>query len=207
MRGEVNARAGAGSRPVPPEFRWLCGRGHDASSGTGRKIVPIYELGFSEARFGHGPALQGPCARTPPFVPRLRLRPPTPWPASSWPLRPRMLLSGFRLSGFATLRSSGGTGELSMIQMDGGLCRLRLAPMPAPAASNGDRASPSRSRRTYQSRKALPHGHSVADCPLLRPSRRLPQPGLHDGIGRRARVDLPYSFKYVSPKAADRCTC
>ena len=33
-------------------------------------------------------------------------------------------------------------------------------------------------------RKALPHGHSVADCPLLRPSRRLPQPGRRDRIGR-----------------------
>ena len=32
-------------------------------------------------------------------------------------------------------------------------------------------------------REALPHGHSVADCPLLRASRRLPQPGRHDGIG------------------------
>jgi len=79
---------------------------------------------------------------------------------------------------FASLRPSGGTGELSMIQVDGGLCRLRLGPTPAPAASNGDRASSSRSRRTWQIREALPHGHSVADCPLLQPSRRLPQPGL-----------------------------
>jgi hypothetical protein len=33
-------------------------------------------------------------------------------------------------------------------------------------------------------REALPHSHSVSDCPLLRPSRRLPQPGGHDRIGR-----------------------
>jgi hypothetical protein len=47
----------------------------------------------------------------------------------------------------ATMRPPGGTGELSIIHSDGGLCRLRLRPTPAPAASNGDRASPSRSRR------------------------------------------------------------
>ena|ERR1019366_3662464 len=31
---------------------------------------------------------------------------------------------------------------------------------------------------TVDGQEALPHGHSVADCPLLQPSRRLPQPGL-----------------------------
>ncbi len=36
---------------------------------------------------------------------------------------------------------------------------------------------------TVDGREALPHGHSVADCPLLRPSHRLPHPGRHDGIG------------------------
>jgi hypothetical protein len=36
----------------------------------------------------------------------------------------------------------------------------------------------------------------VADCPLLRPSRRLAQPGRHEGIGGPARVDPLYSFKY-----------
>jgi hypothetical protein len=49
-----------------------------------------------------------------------------------------------------TLRSSGGTSEFSMIQLHGGPCRLRLGPTPALAASNGDRASPSRSRRNCQ---------------------------------------------------------
>ena len=68
------------------------------------------------------------------------------------------------------LRSSGGTGELSMIQVDGGLCRLRLGPTPAPAASHGDRASPSRSRRTCQrprSAAARPLRGRLPSAPLL----------------------------------------
>jgi hypothetical protein len=40
-------------------------------------------------------------------------------------------------------------------------------PVPAPASVHGDRASPSRSLRNCQirGREALPHGHSLADCP------------------------------------------
>jgi hypothetical protein len=76
---------------------------------------------------------------------RLRLHPPDDVAASTWPLRPRVLI-GTRVSGLAPLRSSGGIGELSMIQKGGGLCRLRLGPTPTPAASRGDRASPSRSQ-------------------------------------------------------------
>jgi hypothetical protein len=48
---------------------------------------------------------------------------------------------------------------------------------------------------TGKNREALPHGHSVADCPLLRPSRRLAQPDRSGGIGRGARADSLYSFK------------
>ena len=48
---------------------------------------------------------------------------------------------------------------------------------------------------TVKGREALPHGRSVADCPLLPPSRRLAQPGRHDGIGRGARAHSLYSFK------------
>ena len=48
---------------------------------------------------------------------------------------------------------------------------------------------------TVKGREALPHGHSVADCPLLLPSRRLAQPGRHHGIGRGARAHSLCSFK------------
>jgi hypothetical protein len=47
---------------------------------------------------------------------------------------------------------------------------------------------------TVKGREALPHGRSVADCPLLPPSRRLAQPGRHDGIGRGARAHSLHSF-------------
>ena len=50
-------------------------------------------------------------------------------------------------------------------------------------------------QRVRQNREALPHGHSVADWPLLRPTRRLSQPGLHAGSGRGARAHSLYSFK------------
>jgi len=88
---------------------------------------------------------------------------------------------------FATLRPSGGTGELSMIQSDGGLCRLRLGPTPAPAASNGDRAPPSRSRRNCRRprsaaarplRGRLPSAPALSSASATRP---------HDGIGGPAR--------------------
>ena len=84
----------------------------------------------------------------------------------------------------AALRPSGGTGELSMIQSG-------RRPVPAPAWRLRRLRPPPMVivlRRLevgapVKGREALPHGHSVADCPLLRPSRRLPQPGRHDGIG------------------------
>jgi hypothetical protein len=72
----------------------------------------------------------------------------------------------------ATVRSSGGTGELSMSQVDGGLCRLRLGPTPAPAASNGDRASLSRSRAHLSKAKkccrtATPWPIALCSAPLV----------------------------------------
>ena len=48
---------------------------------------------------------------------------------------------------------------------------------------------------TVKGREALPHGHCVADCPLVPPTRRLAQPDRHDGIGRGARAHSLYSFK------------
>ena len=68
-----------------------------------------------------------------------------------------------------------------MIQADGGLCRLRLRPTPAPAASNGDRASPSRNgRMCLRPRSAaarplrgrLPSTPTLSSASFTRPSRR-----------------------------------
>jgi hypothetical protein len=87
----------------------------------------------------------------------------------------------FASAALVTLRSSGGTGELSMIQAVGGLCRLRLRPTPAPAASDGDRASPSRSpAQPSKPRSAaarplrgrLPSAPPLSSAPSTRPSRR-----------------------------------
>jgi len=56
---------------------------------------------------------------------------------------------------------------------------------------------------TVKGREALPHGHCVADCPLLLPSRRLAQPGRHYGIGglgaSRRPVTLPGEETQPSP--------
>ena len=59
-----------------------------------------------------------------------------------------------------------------MIQVGGGLCRLRLGPTPAPAASNGDRASPSRSRAHLtkaekRCRTATPWPIALCSAPLV----------------------------------------
>ena len=48
---------------------------------------------------------------------------------------------------------------------------------------------------TVKGREALPHGHSVADCPLLPPSRRLAQPGRSGGNKTRARAHSHRSLK------------
>jgi len=94
------------------------------------------------------------------------------------------------------LRPSGGTGE----PLDDPVGRR---PVPAPAWAYARLRPPPMVivlRRlevgaNWQGREALPHGHSVADCPLLRPSRRLPHPGRPDSIGGPTRVDPLYSFK------------
>jgi hypothetical protein len=59
-----------------------------------------------------------------------------------------------------------------MIQVDGGLCRLRLGPTPAPAASNGDRDAPSRSRAHLpkaekRCRTATPWPIALCSAPLV----------------------------------------
>jgi hypothetical protein len=97
---------------------------------------------------------------------------------------------------FVTLRPSGGTAEFSMIHVDGGragsglgLRRLRPPPMVIVLRRLEVGA-------TVRGREALPHGHSVADCPLFRPSRRLPQPARHDGIG----LCRSYRFRSLRPR-------
>jgi hypothetical protein len=76
------------------------------------------------------------------------------------------------LSGSCHPALAGGIGELSMIQVDGGLCRLRLGPTPAPAASNGDRDAPSRSRAHLpkaekRCRTATPWPIALCSAPLV----------------------------------------
>src|ERR1019366_7003438 len=98
------------------------------SPRRGRHFLPHNEWGFSEGRFGHGPA-QGPCAVTPLSVstaPPACLRRCVPPAAGHFGLG--CCCSAPPSAAFATLRSSGGTGDLPMIQLDGGLCRLRLRP-------------------------------------------------------------------------------
>jgi hypothetical protein len=58
-----------------------------------------------------------------------------------------------------------------MIQVDGGLCRLRLGPTPAPAASSGERVSPSRnpaqlSKADKRCRTATPWPIALCSAPL-----------------------------------------
>ena len=139
---------------------------------------------------GLAPSLCSP-SRTAPVAPLRRCGPPAAGHSGL-----RSCRSPPAYLPFATLRPSAGTGELSVIQVDGGLCRL-----PAYAYAGSGRLPMVivlrrlDVGRNCQSREALPHGHSVADCPLLHTSRRLPHPGRHDGIGGTTRVDPPYSFK------------
>jgi hypothetical protein len=159
----------------------------------GTNFVPHNEWGFAQDRFGQRP-VQGRCTHS-----ALRLNgsgrgPPTMWAPAAGHFGLGSVLIGTSAA-IATLRSSDGIGELSRSRWTAacagsgwGLRRLR----PPPMATVPRRLEVC---ATVRGREALPHGHSVADCLLLRPSRRLPKPGRHDGIGRGARAHSLYSFK------------
>jgi SAM-dependent methyltransferase len=75
-----------------------------------------------------------------------------------------------------------------MLQVDGGLCRLRLRPVPTPAVSYGDRASPSRSSGQLSKSKRAAARPPHVPSPAVTDDLVLPGSGLIEDLPSRELV-------------------